>query len=282
MALNDEQIERYSRHIILKEVGVKGQNKLLNAKVLIIGAGGLGAPAAMYLAAAGVGTIGIADADVVDLSNLQRQIIHATADVGKPKVQSAAETMTAMNPGVKVNTYQLFVSAANIRELIRDYDFVIDGTDNFPAKFLINDACVIEKKPFSHAGIIRFKGQLMTYIPGQGPCYRCVFKDPPPKDAVPTCKQAGVIGAMGGVIGSLQAMEAIKYIVGVGENLVGRLLTYDALKNDFHSIRLPAANGKCPVCGENPTITEPIDYEQPPCDLKEAKAAQQALSEARA
>lgn len=272
MALNDEQIERYSRHIILKEIGVKGQQKLLNAKVLIIGAGGLGAPVAMYLAAAGVGTIGIADADVVDLSNLQRQIIHATSDVGKPKVQSAAETITAMNPGVKVNTYQIFVYSSNIRELIREYDFVIDGTDNFPAKFLINDACVLEKKPFSHAGIIRFKGQLMTYIPGQGPCYRCVFKDPPPKDAVPTCKQAGVIGAMGGVIGSLQAMEAIKYITGVGENLVGKLLTYDALKNDFHTIKLPPSNGKCPVCGANPTITEPIDYEQPPCELKAAKS----------
>jgi len=159
----------------------------------------------------------------------------------------------------------MFVDSTNIRELIRDYDFVIDGTDNFPAKFLINDACVMEKKPFCHAGIIRFKGQLMTYIPGQGPCYRCVFKDPPPKDAVPTCKQAGVIGAMGGVIGSLQAMEAVKYLIGQGQNLVGRLLTYDALKNDFHSIKLPAANGKCPVCGENPTITELIDYEQQEC-----------------
>lgn len=270
MAMTDEQIERYSRHIILNEVGVKGQKKLLNAKVLIIGAGGLGAPAAMYLAAAGVGTIGIVDADVVDLSNLQRQIIHATADVGKPKVKSAEETMKAMNPDVEVKTYQLFVNSSNIRELIRDYDFVIDGTDNFPAKFLINDACVMEKKPFSHAGIIRFKGQLMTYIPGQGPCYRCVFKDPPPKDAVPTCKQAGVIGAMGGVIGSLQAMEAIKYIVGVGENLVGKLLTYDALKNNFHAVKLPPASGKCPVCGENPTITKLIDYELPACELKQA------------
>lgn len=265
MALTDEQIERYSRHIILKEVGVKGQKKLLGAKVLIIGAGGLGAPVAMYLAAAGVGTIGIVDADDVDLSNLQRQIIHGTADIGKAKVKSAKESMNAMNPDVEVKTYRMFVDSTNIRELIREYDFVIDGTDNFPAKFLINDACVMEKKPFSHAGIIRFKGQLMTYIPGQGPCYRCVFKDPPPKDAVPTCKQAGVIGAMGGVIGSLQAMEAVKYIVGVGEPLVGRLLTYDALKNDFHSIKLPPANGKCPVCGENPTITELIDYEQQEC-----------------
>ena len=207
MALTDEQIERYSRHIILKEVGAKGQKKLLNAKVLIIGAGGLGAPAAMYLAAAGVGTIGIADADEVDLSNLQRQIIHQTADVGKAKVQSAKETMNAMNPDVTVNTYREFITSENIMDIIKDYDFVIDGTDNFPAKFLINDACVMAKKPFSHAGIIRFKGQLMTYVPGEGPCYRCVFKNPPPKDAVPTCKQAGVIGAMGGVIGSLQAME---------------------------------------------------------------------------
>lgn len=239
MALTDEQIERYSRHIILKEIGVKGQKKLLEAKVLIIGAGGLGAPVAMYLAAAGVGTIGIVDADDVDLSNLQRQIIHSTADVGKAKVKSAKETMEAMNPDVKVNTYRMFVDSTNIRELIRDYDFVIDGTDNFPAKFLINDACVMEKKPFSHAGIIRFKGQLMTYIPGQGPCYRCVFKDPPPKDAVPTCKQAGVIGAMGGVIGSLQAMEAIKYLLGNGELLTGYLLTYDALKMEFRKVKLP-------------------------------------------
>ena len=233
MALTDEQIERYSRHIILKEVGAKGQKKLLNAKVLIIGAGGLGASAAMYLAAAGVGTIGIVDADDVDLSNLQRQIIHSTEDVGKPKVQSAKETMERMNLDVKINTYHMFVDASNIRELIREYDFIIDGTDNFPAKFLINDACVIEKKPFSHAGIIRFQGQLMTYVPGRGPCYRCVFQSPPPKDAVPTCKQAGVIGAMGGVIGSLQAMEAVKFIIGKGELLTGYLLTYDALKMEF-------------------------------------------------
>lgn len=176
MAFTDEQLERYSRHIILKEVGAKGQKKLLNAKVLIIGAGGLGAPAAMYLAAAGVGTIGIADADEVDLSNLQRQIIHTTQDVGKAKVLSAKETMEAINPDVKVNTYRTFIDSENIMDIIKDYDFVIDGTDNFPAKFLINDACVMAKKPFSHAGIIRFKGQLMTYVPGQGPCYRCVFK----------------------------------------------------------------------------------------------------------
>ncbi|CDC95121.1 thiamine biosynthesis protein ThiF [Roseburia sp. CAG:380] len=267
MAFTNEQLERYSRHIILQEVGVKGQKKLLNASVLIIGAGGLGAPAALYLAAAGVGTIGIVDADEVDLSNLQRQVIHTTNDVGKAKVKSAAETMEAINPDVTVKTYRTFVDSTNIMDLIKDYDFIIDGTDNFPAKFLINDACVMAGKPFSHAGIIRFKGQLMTYVPGEGPCYRCVFKNPPPKDAVPTCKQAGVIGAMGGVIGSLQAMEAIKYIIGKGELLTGKLLTYDALKMEFHTIKLPKDH-HCAVCGDEPTITELIDYEQAECDLK--------------
>ena len=244
MAFTNEQLERYSRHIILKEIGAKGQKKLLNAKVLIIGAGGLGAPAALYLAAAGVGTI------------------------GKKKVESAAETMRAINPDVTVNTYYQFVSSANILDLIADYDFILDGTDNFPAKFLINDACVMAKKPLSHAGIIRFKGQLTTILPGEGPCYRCIFKNPPPKDAVPTCKQAGVIGAMGGVIGSLQAMEAIKYITGVGELLSGYLLTYDALKMEFHKIKLPPRGKGCAVCSDTPTITELIDYEQPACDMK--------------
>ena len=267
MAFTNEQLERYSRHIILQEVGVKGQKKLLNASVLIIGAGGLGAPAALYLAAAGVGTIGIVDADEVDLSNLQRQVIHTTNDVGKAKVKSAAETMEAINPDVTVKTYRTFVDSSNIMDLIKDYDFIIDGTDNFPAKFLINDACVMAEKPFSHAGIIRFKGQLMTYVPGEGPCYRCVFKNPPPKDAVPTCKQAGVIGAMGGVIGSLQAMEAIKYIIGKGDLLTGKLLTYDALKMEFHTIKLPK-DDHCAVCGDEPTITELIYYEQAECDLK--------------
>ena len=265
MAMTDEQIERYSRHIILKEVGAKGQKKLLNSKVLIIGAGGLGAPAALYLAAAGVGHIGIVDADEVDLSNLQRQVIHSTADIGKAKVKSAKESMVAINPDVEVTTYRMFVDASNVRELIREYDFIIDGTDNFLAKFLINDACVLEKKPFSHAGIIRFQGQLMTYVPGEGPCYRCVFKNPPPKDAVPTCKQAGVIGAMAGTIGTLQAMEAIKYIIGKGELLTGKLLTYDALKMDFRKINFKR-DCNCAVCGDNPTILEPIDYEQEVCE----------------
>ncbi|MBQ8328229.1 MAG: molybdopterin-synthase adenylyltransferase MoeB [Lachnospiraceae bacterium] len=269
MAFTNEQLERYSRHIILKEIGVKGQKKLLNARVLIIGAGGLGAPAALYLAAAGVGTIGIADADVVDLSNLQRQVIHTTEDIGKKKVDSAAETMRRINPDITVNTYYEYVSSANILKLIEDYDFILDGTDNFPAKFLINDACVMAKKPFSHAGIIRFKGQLTTVIPGVSPCYRCIFRNPPPEDAVPTCKQAGVIGAMGGVIGSLQAMEAIKYITGAGELLTGYLLTYDALTMEFRKIKLPPRGKGCAVCSDTPEITELIDYEQAACELKQ-------------
>lgn len=267
MAFTNEQLERYSRHILLSEVGVKGQKKLLQSKVLIIGAGGLGAPAALYLAAAGVGIIGIADADEVDLSNLQRQVIHTTSDVGKAKVQSARETIEAINPDVTVNTYRTFVAADNIMELIAEYDFIIDGTDNFPAKFLINDACVLAKKPFSHAGIIRWGGQLMTYVPGEGACYRCIFENPPPPDAVPTCRQAGVVGAMGGVIGSLQAMEAVKYIIGKGELLTGFMLTYDALKMEFHKIKLPKRDS-CAVCGRHPTIAAPFDYEQATCDLK--------------
>ncbi|MDR0531056.1 MAG: molybdopterin-synthase adenylyltransferase MoeB [Oscillospiraceae bacterium] len=266
MAFTNEQLERYSRHILLKEVGVKGQKKLLGAKVLIIGAGGLGAPAALYLAAAGVGTIGIADADVVDLSNLQRQVIHTTPDLGKEKVLSAKETMLAINPEIHVNAYDQFVSAENILDLIRDYDFILDGTDNFPAKFLINDACVLAGKPFSHAGILRFQGQLTTYVPGAGACYRCIFQEPPPPEAVPTCKQAGVIGAMGGVIGSLQAMEAVKYILGQGDLLTGALLTYDALKMEFRKIKVPRRKS-CPVCGEEPSIQKPFDYEQAVCEL---------------
>ena len=266
MGFTNEQLERYSRHIILKEIGVKGQKKLLNGSVLIIGAGGLGAPAALYLAAAGVGKIGIADADVVDLSNLQRQVIHTTADIGRPKVDSAAETMRAINPDVEVVTYHDFISSENILDIIRDYDFVLDGTDNFPAKFLINDACVMANKPFSHAGILRFSGQLMTVIPHESPCYRCVFKTMPPKDAIPTCKSAGVIGAMAGTIGSLQALEAVKYLTGAGDLLTGRLLTFDGLKMKFHTVKLPPRGEGCAVCSDHPEIKELIDYEQPTCD----------------
>lgn len=249
MELTKEQKTRYHRQMVLQEVGAQGQRKLLEGKVLIIGAGGLGSPVAMYLGAAGVGTIGIADADEVDLSNLQRQIAHGTSDIGKPKVHSIKETIQNINPEVAVHAYQTFVNDENIMELIADYDFIVDATDNFPAKFLINDTCVLEKKPFCHAGILRFQGQLMTYLPGEGPCYRCVFRNPPPEHTVPNCKQAGVVGAVAGVVGSLQAMEAVKYLLGTGDLLVGKLLTYDALRMEFRIVKLPVHVPDCPVCG---------------------------------
>ncbi len=255
MKLSEEQITRYSRHILLKEVGGKGQKKLLEGRVLIIGAGGLGSPIALYLAAAGVGTIGIADADEVDLSNLQRQVIHTTPDLGKAKVLSAKETMLAINPELTVNTYQTWVSAENIAGMIADYDFVIDGTDNFAAKFLINDACVLAGKPYSHGGILQFDGQTMTVKPGESPCYRCIFPEPPPKDVIPTCSRAGVIGVLPGVLGTLQATEAIKYLLGTGDLLTGRLLTYNALRMRFREVPVKK-NARCPICGEHPTITE--------------------------
>ena len=269
MDFNEQQIERYSRHIILSEVGVEGQQKILNSKILVIGTGGLGAPAAMFLAAAGVGTIGLVDADKVDLSNLQRQIIHQTKDVGKLKVLSGKETINEMNPDVNVLTYHTFVNSTNIMDIIRDqdYDFIIDGTDNFSAKFLINDACVMAKKPFSHAGIIRFNGQLTTYIPDNDTaCYRCMFKQPPPDGAVPTCREAGVLGVMGGVIGSIQATEALKHILGIGENLAGYLLHYDALAMEFRKIKIEKQS-TCPVCSDEPAIKTLIDYSGPVCDL---------------
>lgn len=252
--LTKEQIERYARHLVLAEAGMEGQQKLLQGRVLIVGAGGLGSPVALYLAAAGVGTIGIVDADDVDLSNLQRQIGHTTADIGKAKIKSIQEKIHKMNPDVTVHTYSVFVNSENIWQLVTDYDFIVDCTDHFSAKFLINDACVLAKKPFCHAGISRFQGQLMTYVPGEGPCYRCVFQSPPPEDAVPNCKQVGIIGAMAGVIGSLQAMEVMKYLLGTGELLTGRLMTYDALKMEFRNIKLPGQVPGCAVCGEHPSI----------------------------
>ncbi|AJG99843.1 adenylyltransferase [Clostridium beijerinckii] len=266
MNFTNEQLERYSRQIILDDVSVKGQEKILNSKVLIIGTGGLGAPAAMYLGAAGVGTIGLVDADTVDLSNLQRQIIHSTQDVGKPKVISGKETINAINPDVNVVTYQERATASNILDIIKDkdYDFIIDGTDNFPVKFLINDACVMLQKPFSHAGIIRFQGQTMTYVPGQGPCYRCVFQTPPPPDVVPTCQQAGVLGVMGGIIGSIQASETLKYITGVGDLLAGKLLTFDAKKMNFRTIDIHH-DKNCAICGKTATIDKLIDYDLNVC-----------------
>ena len=262
----EDQLQRYSRHILLKDVGIEGQEKILQAKVLIIGAGGLGSPAAFYLAAAGVGTIGIADGDVVDLSNLQRQIIHFTGDVGRAKVLSAREKIENLNPDVEVKVYGNFLTADTILDIVKEYDFVIDGTDNFTAKFLINDACVMAGVPFSHGGILRFAGQTMTIIPGESACYRCVFNGPPPKDAVPTCSQAGVLGAIAGMLGTIQAAEALKYITETGEVLTDSLLAFDALDMDFQKVKLKK-NPKCPVCGENPTITELFEEEQPTCDL---------------
>lgn len=265
--MKEEQIERYSRNIILKEVGGKGQERLLRSKVLIIGAGGLGSPAALYLAAAGVGTIGIADGDRVDLSNLQRQIIHFTADVGAYKADSAKEKITRLNPDVTVRLHKEMVTSKNIQEIIEDYDFIIDGTDNFPAKFLINDACIFLKKPYSHAGILRFNGQTTTIVPGKSACYRCVFNAPPPAGAVPSCSEAGVLGGMAGVMGTLQAMEALKYLLGSGDLLTDRILVFEALPMSFREITIKK-NPRCPVCGEHPTITSLIDYEHQVCDLR--------------
>lgn len=266
--MNEEQIERYSRNIILKQVGGKGQEKLLKSKVLIVGAGGLGAPAAYYLAAAGVGQLGLVDGDVVDLSNLQRQIIHFTKDVGTPKVESAAKKVNALNPDVRVLTYKNRVWSGNILEIIDDYDFIIDGTDNFPAKFLINDACVLQKKPFSHAGILRFDGQTITVLPYESACYRCLFIEPPPVGAVPSCSAAGVLGGMAGVIGTLQAIEAVKYMLGINDLLTGRLLIFDALAMRFREVKVNR-NPDCPICGNNPRITGLIDHEQRACDIRQ-------------
>lgn len=263
--MTEEQIHRYSRHIILQEVGPEGQEKISNGKVLVIGAGGLGSPVLLYLAAAGVGTLGIIDGDVVDMTNLQRQIIHHTPDVNTPKVESAKNKINALNPDVKVVTYHHLALANNIGEIVKDYDFVIDGTDNFAAKFLINDACVLAQKPFSHGGILRFEGQTMTFIPGSA-CYRCVFNSPPPRDAVPTCSQAGVLGSIAGMLGTIQATEALKYLTGVGELLTNRLLTFDAKTMNFRTINIKH-NHKCRVCGTDADIKELYDEEPPVCDL---------------
>lgn len=263
----EQQIQRYSRHILLKDVGVEGQEKIMNARVLVVGAGGLGAPVSLYLAAAGIGTIGIVDADEVDLSNLQRQIIHFTKDVGVAKVDSAKEKIQAINPDVKVDTFHEFLDSSNALDIIREYDFVVDGTDNFPVKFLINDACVMAGKPFSHGGILRFNGQTFTHLPGTA-CYRCMFKEPPPPGAVPTCSQAGVLGAIAGMLGTIQAAETLKYFTGVGELLTNRLLTLDAKTMQFHNIKT-SKRASCELCGEHPTIDHLIDYELGTCDLKQ-------------
>ena len=256
MHLTQEQAQRYSRQIMLREIGETGQHNLACAKVLIVGAGGLGSPAAMYLAAAGIGRIGIADPDVVDLSNLQRQILHTTNDIGKAKVDSAKSTMQSINPDVEIKTYHEKIDSDTIRDILSDYDFVLDATDNFASKYLINDACVLADKPFTYAGLLRFEGQLMTVLPHRTPCYRCVFPTQPPRSA-----KTGVVGATAGVIGSLQALEAIKYITGAGELMTGRLLIFDALTAEFHTLKLPARGDGCAVCSDHPTISVYNDSE---------------------
>jgi molybdopterin-synthase adenylyltransferase len=267
MSFTEDQITRYSRHILLPEMGGKGQKKLSHAKIFIVGAGGLGCPVAYYLAAAGIGTIGLIDSDVVDLSNLQRQILHHTPDVGRPKVVSAKEKIQAINPDVLVNTYEERFTARNARDLISHYDVIIDGVDNFPAKFLINDACYLEKKPLVHGGILRFEGRAFTIIPDQSACYRCVFRNPPPTGVVPTCQEAGIIGVVAGIIGTIQATEAIKLILKIGTPLTDRILDFDARSTAFREIRVKR-NPTCALCGPNPTLTELIDYELEACQLQ--------------
>lgn len=259
--LSHEEIRRYSRHLIMPEVGMSGQKKLKTASVLLIGAGGLGSPLAMYLAAAGVGRLGLVDYDTVDFSNLHRQIIHGTKDVGRLKLESAKDRILDINPHVQVDTYEVPLTSANALELFAPYDIVIDGTDNFPTRYLTNDACVLLGKPNVYGSIFRFEGQASVFYAKEGPCYRCLFPEPPPPGLVPSCAEGGVLGVLPGTIGAIQATEAIKLILGVGEPLIGRLLLYDATTMTFDEVRL-RKNPDCPICGDNPTLTELIDYEQ--------------------
>jgi adenylyltransferase/sulfurtransferase len=259
---SEEQVLRYSRHIILPKIGAAGQRKLLDAKVLCVGAGGLGSPVAMYLAAAGVGTLGLLDFDKVDLTNLQRQILHDTDDVGRPKVDSAAERLNGINPDVNVVKHDTVLSSDNAFDILGQYDIVVDGTDNFPVRYLVNDATQMLGKPLVYGSIFQFDGQASVFMPGKGsPCYRCLFPEPPPPGTVPSCAEGGVFGVLPGIIGSIQAVEAIKLITGIGDPLVGRLLLFDALEMDFTTVKL-RWDPTCPVCGENPTVTELIDYDQ--------------------
>ncbi|MFX1251871.1 MAG: molybdopterin-synthase adenylyltransferase MoeB [Promethearchaeota archaeon] len=254
-----QEIERYSRHLILPEVGMKGQRKLKEARVLLIGAGGLGSPLILYLAAAGVGTIGIVDFDVVDYSNLQRQIIHSTDDVGKPKLESARKKILAINPDINIKTYDTQLTSENALEIINEFDVVVDGTDNFPTRYLVNDACVLLGKPNVYASIFRFEGQVSVFHAKEGPCYRCLYAEPPPPGLVPSCAEGGVLGVLPGLVGTIQATEVIKLILGIGEPLVGKLLVIDALDMSFRKLKL-RKNPECPICGTNPTLKELIDY----------------------
>ncbi|OGX36354.1 MAG: molybdenum cofactor biosynthesis protein MoeB, partial [Omnitrophica WOR_2 bacterium RIFCSPHIGHO2_02_FULL_63_39] len=259
--LTRDQILRYSRHLIIPEIGVEGQEKLVQAKVLLVGAGGLGSPLGLYLAAAGVGRLGIVDFDTVDFTNLQRQIIHRTEDVGRLKVESAKERINQINPDVQVTTYSTRLTRENILDILKDYDLVIDGTDNFQTRYLVNDACVFQKKPNVYGSIFRFEGQATVFYPFKGPCYRCLFPEPPPPGMVPSCAEGGVLGVLPGIIGTIQATEGIKLITGQGEPLIGRLLLFNALKMQFRSVAIKR-DPDCPVCGDKPTIKELIDYEQ--------------------
>ena len=259
ITLTPEQVKRYSRHIIMSDVGSKGQRALMCSKALIIGAGGLGSPSAIYLSLAGVGTVGIVDFDVVELSNLQRQILHHTADVGRPKVESAYDNIKSYNPDVDVVLHETRLDSSNAMEIISQYDLVINGADNFATRYLVNDACYLLNKPLMDGSILIFDGQATVFLPGQG-CYRCLFPSPPPPGMVPNCAEAGVLGALTGLVGSIQATEALKYFLGIGESLSSRLLLIDALSMTFREVRLKK-NPDCPLCGDNPTVTELIDYE---------------------
>jgi adenylyltransferase/sulfurtransferase len=258
--LSVEEVRRYGRHLIMPEVGMDGQKKLKAASVLLIGAGGLGSPLGLYLAAAGVGRIGIVDFDVVDYSNLQRQVLYSTKDVGRPKLASAKERLEGINPFVKVETYEMHLSSENALGLFSSYDIIVDGTDNFPTRYLVNDACVITGKPNVYGSIFRFEGQVSVFATNDGPCYRCLYPEPPPPGLVPSCAEGGVLGILPGIIGTIQANETVKLIIGKGEPLVGRLLLFDALKTKFRELKL-RKNPDCPVCGEHRTITSLIDYE---------------------
>jgi adenylyltransferase/sulfurtransferase len=266
-----EQITRYARHFTLPEVGEKGQAKLLEGKVLCIGAGGLGSPVAFYLAAAGVGTIGVVDNDVVDMSNLQRQILHTNDRVGMPKVESAQKTLNALNPDVKIVQFNERLSSENVMRIIKDFDIIINGCDNFPTRYLINDACVMAKKPLVDGSIFQFEGQATVFYPGRGPCYRCLFPEPPPPGAAPSCAEAGVLGVLPGLVGCVQALEAMKLILGAGKPLIGRMMHFDTLSSEVRVLKL-RRDPNCLVCGENPKITELIDYEEF-CGLRAAHAA---------
>jgi sulfur-carrier protein adenylyltransferase/sulfurtransferase len=259
--LSRDEIFRYSRHLIIPDVAMDGQKRLKNASVLLIGAGGLGSPNAMYLAAAGVGHIGIVDFDDVDASNLQRQVIHGTSDIGRPKLESARDKIREINPYVEVTLHETRLTSENAREIIRGYDLIVDGSDNFPTRYLVNDACVLERKPYVWGSIYRFDGQASVFWAEHGPCYRCLYPEPPPPGMVPSCAEGGVLGVLCATVGSVQANEAIKLITGIGDPLVGRLLIYDALELSFKDIRV-RKDPECPVCGKNPTVTELIDYEE--------------------